>query len=120
MPGDQSIARVSDCFLLNFEKSCLCMSTLESRAGKGNEKGGKKARSHVRDRLTQLAPIFHENKFMLGTFSMLDLQCRFSGVWITDIDLSERCTAVEGMPNVSFLGLPISEALTLRPKVMRK
>lgn len=36
--------------------------------------GHGKARAHIRDRLTQLAPFFLKNKYMLGDgFSMLDV-----------------------------------------------
>ena len=39
-----------------------------------NQKGVDKNRGHVRDQLTQLAPIFTKQKFMLGDeFSMLDV-----------------------------------------------
>ena len=39
-----------------------------------NQKGVDKPRTHVRDQLTQLAPIFAKQKFMLGDeFSMLDV-----------------------------------------------
>ena len=39
-----------------------------------NQKGVDKPRAHVRDQLTQLAPIFAKQKFMLGDeFSMLDV-----------------------------------------------
>jgi len=49
-------------FLLNFEKELFVhVSTLEARASKGNEKALEKARSHIRDRLTQLAPVFLKN-----------------------------------------------------------
>jgi glutathione S-transferase len=62
-------------FLLNFEKELFThVSVLESRSSKGNEKALEKARAHIRDRLTQLAPVFLKNKFMLGdNFSMLDV-----------------------------------------------
>jgi RNA polymerase-associated protein len=39
-----------------------------------NLKSADKARAHVRDRLTELSPIFNKQKFMLGDdFSMLDV-----------------------------------------------
>ena len=41
---------------------------------KGTDKQLERARSQIRDRLTQLAPIFLKNKYMLGDdFSMLDV-----------------------------------------------
>ncbi|MDP2793359.1 MAG: glutathione S-transferase N-terminal domain-containing protein [Sulfurisoma sp.] len=39
-----------------------------------NLKSADKARAHVRDRLTELSPVFNKQKFMLGDdFSMLDV-----------------------------------------------
>jgi RNA polymerase-associated protein len=75
MPGDPVDRARVRLFLLNFEKELFVhVSTLESRAAKSNEKALEKARSHIRDRLTQLAPVFLKNKFMLGdNFSMLDV-----------------------------------------------
>ncbi|MEY3490528.1 MAG: hypothetical protein RL655_2096, partial [Pseudomonadota bacterium] len=62
MPGDPVDRARVRLFLLNFEKELFThVTTLESRA-------------HIRDRLTQLAPIFLKNKYMLGDgFSMLDV-----------------------------------------------
>src|SRR6218665_2854059 len=58
MPGapvDRARVRL---FLLNFEKELFVhVNVLESRATKGNEKALEKARAHIRDRLTQLAPV---------------------------------------------------------------
>ena len=75
MPGDPVDRARVRLFLLNFEKELFVhVSTLESRALKTNEKALEKARSHIRDRLTQLAPVFLKNKYMLGeNFSMLDV-----------------------------------------------
>jgi RNA polymerase-associated protein len=67
MPGDPVDRARVRLFLLNFEKELFVhVSTLESRAAKSNEKALEKARSHIRDRLTQLAPVFLKNKYMLG------------------------------------------------------
>ena len=67
MPGDPVDRARVRLFLLNFEKELFVhVSALESRAAKGNEKALEKSRAHIRDRLTQLAPIFLKNKFMLG------------------------------------------------------
>ncbi len=73
------------------------MSTRSRRAAsKGNDKALEKARSHIRDRLTQLAPIFLKNKYMLGdNFSMLDVAIA-PLLWRLDfygIDLSQECGA---------------------------
>eukprot|EP01032_Pedospumella_encystans_P007866 gene7866-9378_t len=75
MPGDPVDRARVRLFLLNFEKELFThVLTLENRALKGNDKALEKARAHIRDRLTQLAPVFLKNKFMLGdNFSMLDV-----------------------------------------------
>ena len=75
MPGDPVDRARVRLFLLNFEKELFVhVNTLEARASKGNEKALDKARAHIRDRLTQLAPVFLKNKYMLGeNFSMLDV-----------------------------------------------
>ena len=75
MPGDPVDRARVRLFLLNFEKELFTNVTiLESRAAKANEKVLEKARAHIRDRLTQLAPEFLKNKFMLGdNFSMHDV-----------------------------------------------
>src|SRR5256884_4538305 len=67
MPGDPVDRARVRLFLLNFEKELFVhVSTLEERNVKGNEKAIEKARAHIRDRLTQLAPVFLKNKYMLG------------------------------------------------------
>ena len=67
MPGDPVDRSRVRLFLLNFEKELFVhVSTLEARGAKGNEKALEKARAHIRDRLTQLAPVFLKNKFMMG------------------------------------------------------
>ena len=100
MPGDPVDRARVRLFLLNFEKELFVhVNTLESRASKGNEKALEKARSHIRDRLTQLAPVFLKNKYMLGdNFSMLDVAIA-PLLWRLDyygIDLQqERCAAAQ-------------------------
>ncbi|OZB51961.1 MAG: glutathione S-transferase, partial [Thiomonas sp. 14-66-4] len=75
MPGDPVARARVRLFLFNFEKELFVhVSTLESRASRSNEKAMEKARAAIRDRLTQLVPIFTKNRFMLGDdFSMLDV-----------------------------------------------
>ena len=88
MPGDPVDRARVRLFLLNFEKELFVhVAVLESRGNKGNDKVLDKARSHIRDRLTQLAPVFFKNKFMLGdNFSMLDVAiARCCGVWICTV-----------------------------------
>jgi RNA polymerase-associated protein len=75
MPADPVQRARARLFLLNFEKELFVhVGTLENEKGKAAEKNHEKARAQIRDRLTQLAPIFLKNKYMLGEeFSMLDV-----------------------------------------------
>ncbi len=75
MPGDPVARARVRLFLFNFEKELFAhVNLLESRGVKATDKQLEKARSQIRDRLTQLAPIFLKNKYMLGDdFSMLDV-----------------------------------------------
>ncbi|KAH0438800.1 hypothetical protein KCU90_g3439, partial [Aureobasidium melanogenum] len=75
MPADPVQRARARLFLLNFEKELFVhVGTLENEKGKAAEKNHEKARLAIRDRLTQLAPIFLKNKYMLGEeFSMLDV-----------------------------------------------
>ena len=96
---------------------------LESRAAKGNEKALDKSRAHIRDRLTQLAPIFLKNKFMLGdSFSMLDVAIA-PLLWRLDyygIDLSKNAAPLLKYAERIFSRPAYIEALTPSEKVMRK
>ncbi|HEY6513888.1 MAG TPA: glutathione S-transferase N-terminal domain-containing protein, partial [Burkholderiaceae bacterium] len=75
MPGDPVARARVRLFLLNFEKELFAhVNVLENRGIKPTDKQLERARSQIRDRLTQLAPIFLKNKYMLGDdFSMLDV-----------------------------------------------
>jgi RNA polymerase-associated protein len=67
MPADPVQRARARLFLLNFEKELFVhVGTLENEKGKAAEKNHEKARLAIRDRLTQLAPIFLKNKYMLG------------------------------------------------------
>ncbi len=99
------------------------VSMLESRSTKGNEKALEKARSHIRDRLTQLAPVFLKNKFMLGdNFSMLDVAIA-PLLWRLDfygIELSKNAAPLLKYAERIFSRPAYIEALTPSEKVMRK
>ena len=75
MPGDPVARARVRLFLFNFEKELFSnVNLLEGRGVKANERQLEKAREQIRDRLTQLAPIFLKNRYMLGDdFSMLDV-----------------------------------------------
>ena len=120
-PVDRARVRL---FLLNFEKELFVhVSTLENRANKGNDKVLEKARSHIRDRLTQLAPVFLKNKYMLGdNFSMLDVAIA-PLLWRLDfygIELSKNAAPLLKYAERIFSRPAYIEALTPSEKVMRK
>jgi RNA polymerase-associated protein len=124
MPGDPVDRARVRLFLLNFEKELFTNVTiLESRTAKANEKVLEKARAHIRDRLTQLAPVFIKNKFMLGdNFSMLDVAIA-PLLWRLDhygIDLSKNAAPLLKYAERIFSRPAYIEALTPSEKVMRK
>ena len=124
MPGDPVDRARVRLFLLNFEKELFAhVNMLESRGAKGNEKQLEKARSHIRDRLTQLAPMFLKNKYMLGdNFSMLDVAIA-PLLWRLDyygIDLSKNAAPLLKYAERIFSRPAYIEALTPSEKVMRK
>jgi RNA polymerase-associated protein len=124
MPGDPVDRARVRLFLLNFEKELFVhVVTLENRALKGNDKALEKARAHIRDRLTQLAPVFLKNKFMLGdNFSMLDVAIA-PLLWRLDyygIDLSKNAAPLLKYAERIFSRPAYIEALTPSEKVMRK
>ncbi len=124
MPGDPVDRARVRLFLLNFEKELFThVAVLESRNNKGNEKTLDKARAHIRDRLTQLAPVFLKNKFMLGeNFSMLDVSIA-PLLWRLDmygIELSKNAAPLLKYAERIFSRPAYIEALTPSEKVMRK
>ena len=124
MPGDPVDRARVRLFLLNFEKELFVhVSTLESRAAKGNEKALEKARSHIRDRLTQLAPVFLKNKYMLGdNFSMLDVAIA-PRLWRLDyyaIVMPKQAAPLMKYAERLFSRPAFSEALTSAERGMRK
>ncbi len=124
MPGDPVARARVRLFLFNFEKELFVhVSALESRVTKSNEKVMEKARASIRDRLTQLAPIFTKNRFMLGDdFSMLDVAIA-PLLWRLDhygIDLPKSAAPLSKYAERIFQRPAYIEALTPSEKVMRK
>ena len=124
MPGDPVDRARVRLFLLNFEKELFVhVSTLEARSSKGNEKALEKARAHIRDRLTQLAPVFLKNKYMLGDdFSMLDVAIA-PLLWRLDyygIDLSKNAAPLLKYAERIFSRQGFIDALTPTEKMMRR
>jgi stringent starvation protein A len=126
MPGDPLARARVRLFLLNFEKELFAwVNVLENRSGgpKPTDKIMEKARSQIRDRLTQLAPIFLKNKFMLGDdFSMLDVAIA-PLLWRLDyygIDMSKNAAPLLKYAERIFSRPAFIEALTPSEKVMRR
>lgn len=124
MPGDPVDRARVRLFLLNFEKELFAhVSALEARNVKSTDKTLEKARAHIRDRLTQLAPVFLKNKFMLGdNFSMLDVAIA-PLLWRLDhygIELSKNAAPLLKYAERIFSRPAYIEALTPSEKVMRK
>ena len=97
---------------------------LEGRGtAKATDKQLDKARTQISDRLTQLAPIFLKNKYMLGDdFSMLDVAIA-PLLWRLDyygIDLSKNAAPLLKYAERIFSRPAYIEALTPSEKVMRK
>jgi RNA polymerase-associated protein len=114
MPPDPIARARARLFLFNFEKELFVhVSALE------NEKG----RLAIRDRLTQLAPIFVKNKYMLGEeFSMLDVAIA-PLLWRLEhygIDLSRNAAPLLKYAERIFSRPAYIEALTPSEKVMRR
>ena len=124
MPGDPLARARVRLFLFNFEKELFTqVNIIEGRAGKATEKQLERARTQIRDRLTQLSPIFLKNKYMLGDdFSMLDIalapllwRLNFYG-----IELSKNAAPLLKYAERIFSRPLFIEALTPAEKIMRK
>jgi RNA polymerase-associated protein len=88
-----------------------------------NLKSAEKSRLHVRDRLTELAPIFSKQKHMLGDeFSMLDVAIA-PLLWRLDhygIDLDKSAATLLKYAERIFSRQGFIDALTPSEKVMRR
>jgi RNA polymerase-associated protein len=88
-----------------------------------NQKAAEKSRSHVRDRLTELAPIFTKQKHMLGDeFSMLDVAIA-PLLWRLDhygIELGKPAAPLMKYAERIFSRQGFIDALTPSEKVMRR
>ncbi|BBO59202.1 glutathione S-transferase N-terminal domain-containing protein [Mycoavidus sp. B2-EB] len=124
MPSDPAQRARARLFLYNFEKELFVhVSTLETAKGRSTDKIYEKARQAIRDRLTQLAPIFVKNKYMLGEdFSMLDVAIA-PLLWRLEyfgIDLSKNTAPLMKYAERIFSRPAFIEALTPSEKVMRR
>jgi RNA polymerase-associated protein len=125
MPADPVMRARARLFLFNFERELFVhVQQLERRDQvKDPGKSMDKARQQVRDRLTQLTPIFIKNKFMLGDdFSMLDVAIA-PLLWRLDhygIEMPKSAAPLLRYAERLFSRPAYIEALTPSEKVMRR
>jgi RNA polymerase-associated protein len=107
-------------FLFRFENEMFChINAIE----KGTQKQSEKGRQVVRDALTQIAPVFAKQKYMLGDeFSMLDVAIA-PLLWRLDhydIQLPKQAAPIQKYAERLFSRPAYIDALTASEKVMRK
>jgi RNA polymerase-associated protein len=120
MPADPVMRARARLFLHNFERDLF--SHLPEIVH-GTSKVAEKARMIVRDNLTQIAPIFNKQKYMLGDdYSMLDVAIA-PLLWRLDhygIQLPKQATPLLKYAERLFTRPAFIEALTPVEKAMRK
>ncbi|MBU6188242.1 MAG: glutathione S-transferase N-terminal domain-containing protein [Betaproteobacteria bacterium] len=125
MPADPVMRARARLFLFNFERELFVhVQVLERRdPSKDAQKLQDKARQQIRDRLTQLTPIFIKNKHMLGEeFSMLDVAIA-PLLWRLDhygIEMPKTAAPLLRYAERIFSRPAYIEALTPSEKVMRR
>jgi RNA polymerase-associated protein len=120
MPADPVMRARARLFLFNFEVELFSqIDALEN----GNPKQQEKARAQVADRLTELAPVFTKQKYMLGEeFSMLDVAIS-PLLWRLDyygVQLPRQAAPLMKYAERIFSRSAFIDALTPSEKVMRK
>jgi len=120
MPADPVMRARARLFLFRFENELfLNIDAIDS----GTQKQADKARVAVRDNLTQIAPVFVKQKYMLGEeFSMLDVAIA-PLLWRLDfygIQLPKQAAPLMKYAERLFSRPAFIEALTASEKVMRK
>jgi RNA polymerase-associated protein len=120
MPADPVMRARARLFLHRFESEMFChIGALES----GVQKTADKARLSVRDSLTQIAPIFAKQKFMLNDeYSMLDVAIA-PLLWrleYYDIQLTKDAAPLMKYAERLFSRPAYIEAMTAAEKAMRK
>ena len=125
MPADPVMRARARLFLFNFERELFVhVQQLERRDHtKDSSRQMERARQQIRDRLTQLTPIFMKNKFMLGEeFSMLDVAIA-PLLWRLDhyaIEMPKTAAPLMKYAERIFSRPAYIEALTPSEKVMRR
>ena len=125
MPADPVMRARARLFLFNFERELFAhVQQLERRdQTRDLAKLIEQARTQIRDRLTQLSPIFIKNKHMLGDdFSMLDVAIA-PLLWRLDhygIEMPKSAAPLLRYAERLFSRPAFIEALTPSEKVMRR
>jgi stringent starvation protein A len=125
MPADPVARSRARLFLFNFERELFIHVQQLERRNHDKDLGAlqDKARAQIRDRLTQLAPIFLKNKYMLGEdFSMLDVAIA-PLLWRLDhysIEMPKAAAPLLKYAERIFTRPGYIEALTPSEKVMRR
>jgi stringent starvation protein A len=125
MPADPVMRARARLFLFNFERELFIhVQQLERREHtKESSRLMEKARQQIRDRLTQLTPLFVKNRFMLGDdFSMLDVAMA-PLLWRLDhysIAMPRTAAPLMKYAERIFSRPAYIEALTPSEKVMRR
>ena len=120
MPADPVMRARARLFLHRFENELYChIDAIEHAA----QKAADKARQIVRDNLTQIAPVFAKQKYMLGDeFSMLDVAIA-PLLWRLDhygIQLGKEAAPLMKYAERLFSRPAYIEAMTPAEKAMRK
>ncbi len=120
MPADPVMRARARLFLHRFENELFCHIDAIER---GVQKIADKARHAVRDNLTQIAPVFAKQKYMLGDeFSMLDVAI-VPLLWRLDyygIQLDKDAAPLMKYAERLFSRPAYIEAMTPAEKAMRK
>ncbi|HQU87798.1 MAG TPA: glutathione S-transferase N-terminal domain-containing protein [Denitromonas sp.] len=119
MPPDPIMRARARQFLHTFEQELFAGIDLLEK----NQKGADKVRTQVREQLTQLAPMFTNQKFMLGDdFSMLDVAVA-PLLWRLEhygIDLPKAAAPLMKYSERVFSRQGFIDSLTPSEKVMRR
>jgi RNA polymerase-associated protein len=120
MPADPVMRARARLFLFRFENELFChINALEN----GQQKAVDKARQMVSENLTQIAPVFTKQKFMLGDeFSMLDVAIA-PLLWrlnLYGIQLGKEAAPLMKYAERLFSRPAYMEAMTPAEKAMRK
>lgn len=119
MPPDPIMRARARQLLFTFEQELFTHVDILEK----NAKGVEKSRTHIRDQLTQLVPMFTKQKFMFGDeFSMLDVAVA-PLLWRLEhygIELSKAAAPIMKYAERIFSRQGFIDALTPSEKVMRR